>query len=186
MTSGTFVHETAVVEAGAVVGEGTTIWHHAHVRAGAVVGSHCTLGKNVYVDRGATVGDRSKLQNNVSVYQGVHLADEVFVGPGVTFTNDRYPRAVGLWEPVPTTVGKGASIGANATVVCGVEIGRYGTVAAGSVVTHDVADHELVAGNPARRAGWVCVCGYVLVRTTGPFPPATCAACGSSFPGAPG
>lgn len=158
------VHETAVVEDGADVGPGTTVWHHTHVRTGATVGRDCTLGKNVYVDAGVTIGDRSKIQNNVSVYTGVTLGDEVFVGPSAVFTNDRVPRAVGDWEVVPTRVHDGASIGANATVVCGVEIGRCAMVGAGAVVTRSVEDHQLVLGNPARPAGWVCTCGTVVSR----------------------
>jgi acetyltransferase-like isoleucine patch superfamily enzyme len=179
-----FVHETAVVEPGASIGPGTRIWHHAHVRSGATIGEGCTLGKNVYVDAGVTIGDGVKIQNNVSVYQGVHLADEVFVGPSAVFTNDRFPRAATQeWEVVETHVRRGASIGANATLICGIEIGEWATVAAGAVVTRPVASHELVAGNPARRLGWVCRCGRVLARTTGELDPTACDACGAPFPG---
>jgi UDP-2-acetamido-3-amino-2,3-dideoxy-glucuronate N-acetyltransferase len=179
-----FVHETAVVEPGASVGPGTRIWHHAHVRSGAAIGEGCTLGKNVYVDAGVTIGDGVKVQNNVSVYQGVHLADEVFVGPSAVFTNDRFPRAASHdWEVVETRVRRGASIGANATLICGIEVGEWATVAAGAVVTRSVAAHELVAGNPAGRLGWVCRCGRVLGRTTGDLDPTSCSACGASFPG---
>lgn len=185
MSDRAVVHETAVVEPGACLGEGTNVWHHAHIRAGAIVGQGCTIGKNVYVDDGAVVGDRSKLQNNVMVFRGVRLDEEVFVGPGAVFTNDLYPRAIGPWVPVPTTVRKGASIGANVTVVCGVEIGRYAMVAAGAVVTRDVADHELVAGNPARCIGWVCACGQVLARTTEMPASARCDACGEELAGEP-
>lgn len=159
------VHSTAVVEPGARIGAGSRVWHHAHVRAGAVVGEGCTLGKNVYVDDGAVVGAGVKIQNNVSVYRGVELEDEVFVGPSAVFTNDRFPRAGNdSWEVVRTVVRHGASIGANATLVCGVEIGRWSAVGAGAVVTRAVADHELVVGNPARRAGWMCRCGRVASR----------------------
>jgi acetyltransferase-like isoleucine patch superfamily enzyme len=159
------IHETAIVEAGADVGDDTSVWHHAHVRAGARVGPGCTIGKGVYIDAGVVVGARCKIQNNVSVYAGVTLADEVFVGPSAVFTNDRTPRAVGEWAIVPTTVARGASIGANATVVCGIDIGEYAMVGAGAVVTHSVRDHELVLGAPARHAGWVCDCGTVVART---------------------
>ena len=172
-----FVHETAVVEPGATIGDGTAIWHHAHVRAGAQVGRGCTIGKNVFVDQGVVIGDRVKIQNNVSVYRGVHLDDEVFVGPGAVFTNDRYPRATGDWELVATEIRRGASIGANATVVCGVELGRWSMVAAGAVVTHDVPAHGLVVGVPARLRGWACTCGRVLSRPDGDLPE-TCAHCG--------
>jgi UDP-2-acetamido-3-amino-2,3-dideoxy-glucuronate N-acetyltransferase len=150
------------------VGGGTRIWHHAHIRAGARVGCDCVIGKGVFVDAGAVVGDRVKIENNVSVFSGVTLGDGVFVGPGATFTNDLYPRAIrpdgsppgpGDWKPVATVVGEGASIGANATVLCGLEIGVWAMVGAGSVVVCDVLPHELVVGNPARHLGWVCACG---------------------------
>lgn len=158
------IHETATIEPGAVVGEGTMIWHHAHLRS-CTVGARCVIGKNVFVDVGVVVGDGVKIQNNVSVYQGVVLRDDVFVGPSAVFTNDRVPRAASTtWSIVSTLVGKGASIGANATIVCGTKIGEYAFVAAGSVVTKDVVDHEVVAGNPARHFGWVCRCGAVVSR----------------------
>jgi acetyltransferase-like isoleucine patch superfamily enzyme len=130
------------------------------------------------------IGDRVKIQNNVSVYRGVRLDDEVFVGPSAVFTNDRFPRATSDdWEVVETRVRQGASIGANATIICGVVIGPWAVVGAGSVVTRDVDPHELVVGNPARRLGWVCRCGRVLARTSAGIPPMTCAACGSTFSG---
>jgi acetyltransferase-like isoleucine patch superfamily enzyme len=138
----------------------------------------------VFVDAGVTIGDRVKIQNNVSIYQGVHLDDEVFVGPSAVFTNDRFPRAVAPdWELVETHVRRGASIGANATLMCGIELGEWATVAAGAVVTRSVAPYELVAGNPARRLGWVCRCGRVLARTTDELGPMTCAVCGVHFEG---
>ena len=158
------IHPSAVVESGATLGDGTSIWHHSHVRAGATIGQGCTLGKNVYIDVGVTIGSRVKIQNNVSVYQGVTVGDDVFLGPSCVFTNDRYPRAVGDWQVVPTTVARGASVGANATIVCGIELGEWCVVGAGAVVTHDVLPHQLVLGNPARPAGWVCTCGRVVSR----------------------
>jgi UDP-2-acetamido-3-amino-2,3-dideoxy-glucuronate N-acetyltransferase len=158
-------HDTAVVEPGARIGDRTRVWHHAHLRDGAVVGADCVLGKNVYVDEGARIGDRVKVQNNVSVYAGVTLEDDVFVGPSAVFTNDRFPRSQGDWELVPTVVRRGASIGANACIVCGVEVGEWAAVGAGAVLTHSIAAHELVVGNPARRIGWVCACGRVAART---------------------
>lgn len=159
------VHPTAIVEENADVGAGTSVWHHAHVRDGARVGRDCVIGKNVYVDTQAVVGDRCKLQNNVSVYHGVHIGDDVFVGPSATFTNDLVPRAFKAdWKIVETYVHDGASIGANATIVCGVTLGQYSMVAAGATVTHDVAAHQLVAGTPARHRGWVCRCGEVVSR----------------------
>lgn len=179
------VHPTAIVEPGATLGAGTRVWHHAHVRSGASVGANCTLGKNVFVDAGVVIGDGTKVQNNVSVYAGVELAEDILVGPSAVFTNDRYPRAAApAWTVVPTVVRRGATIGANATIVCGSVIGQWATVAAGAVVTSDVAAHELVAGNPARRMGWVCTCGQVLLRTDGGCPACTCPACGRDFAGA--
>jgi acetyltransferase-like isoleucine patch superfamily enzyme len=176
--TGIRVHETAIVEPGAYVGPGTSIWHHTHVRSTAHVGSGCTLGKNVYVDADVTIGNRAKIQNNVSVFSGVTLGDEVFVGPSAVFTNDRLPRAVNDgWEIVRTEVRRGASIGANATIVCGIEIGQWATVGAGAVVTHSVTDHELVVGNPARHAGWVCRCGTVISRSEEPPADLRCPAC---------
>ncbi|RAG85772.1 hypothetical protein DN069_09700 [Streptacidiphilus pinicola] len=177
------VHPTAEVEPGAIVGDGTRIWHQVQIRAGAVVGLQCVLGKNVFVDGGAVVGDRVKIQNNVSVYRGVQLADEVFVGPAAVFTNDLRPRAAGPWQVLPTTVHRGASIGAGATIVCGVEIGARAMVGAGAVVTRSVLPHQLVAGNPARPAGWVCGCGTVLSRAATRPPCLTCDRC--SAPEAP-
>lgn len=158
------VHPTAIVEPGATLGDGTSVWHHSHVRADATIGRGCTIGKNVYVDAGVHIGNRVKIQNNVSVYQGVSVGDDVFLGPSCVFTNDRYPRAVGAWEVVATTVARGASVGANATIVCGVELGEWCVIGAGAVVTHDVLPHQLVLGNPARPAGWVCECGRVVSR----------------------
>jgi len=155
-----YIHPTAVVEEGAVIGEGTRIWHFVHVRSGARIGRNCNIGKGVYVDAGAEVGDGVKIQNFVSVYRGVKVGDSAFLGPSATLTNDRYPRSFSeRWEVVPTVIEEGASIGANATIVCGVRIGRYAMVGAGSVVTRDVPPHGLVYGNPARLRGFVCYCG---------------------------
>jgi UDP-2-acetamido-3-amino-2,3-dideoxy-glucuronate N-acetyltransferase len=160
-----FVHPTAEIETGAQIGAGTKVWHLAHIRSTATVGADCVIGRNVYVDANARVGDRVKIQNNVSVYQGVTLEDEVFVGPCAVFTNDLRPRAQNPdWTITPTVVRHGASIGANATLVCGVEIGEYAMIAAGSVVTRNVEPYQLVAGNPARRKGWVDKSGEVVSR----------------------
>ena len=164
-TDGIRVHPTAIVEDGAEVGAGTSVWHHAHVRDGARIGQSCVLGKNVFIDTQAVVGDRCKIQNNVSVYHGVHIDDDVFVGPAATFTNDLVPRAFNAaWKVVGTHVSRGASIGANATIVCGVTLEEYSMVAAGATVTRDVAAYQLVAGTPARHLGWVCRCGKVVSR----------------------
>ena len=174
---GYFADATSVVENGARIGPGTQIWHHAHVRADAQIGKDCTLGKGVYVDAGAIIGHRCKIQNNVSVYAGVRLDDEVFVGPSAIFTNDLRPRAANAqWTVVPTHVGSGASIGANATIVCGNDIGRHAMVAAGAVVTRPVRDHQLVAGNPAHHLGWVCWCGEVVSRDVDAPEDLSCAA----------
>ncbi|MBO5239586.1 MAG: N-acetyltransferase [Lachnospiraceae bacterium] len=158
-----FVHDTAIVEEGANIGEGTRIWHHAHVRTGSTIGKNCNIGKNCYVDLGAVIGSGVKIQNNVSVYHGVVIEDDVFVGPAAVFTNDFYPRAfINDWKVSKTLIKKGASIGANATIVCGNTIGEYATIGAGSVVTKDVKPHALMVGNPARQIGWVCKCGCKL------------------------
>jgi UDP-2-acetamido-3-amino-2,3-dideoxy-glucuronate N-acetyltransferase len=172
------IHPTAIVEDGAIVGPGTRIWHRSHLRAGSRIGSGCTIGFAVYVDTGVVIGDRCKIENHVSVYRGVTLGDEVFVGPGVTFTNDLYPRAdAPTWEIVPTQVHRGASVGANATIVCGVEVGERSMVGAGSVVTTDVPAHGLVTGSAARLRGWVCTCGRPLARL-GEVMPDRCPHCG--------
>ncbi len=164
-----FVHPSADVEAGAQIGPGTKIWHIAHVRSTARIGGGCVIGRNVYVDADVTVGDRVKIQNNVSVYHGVTIEDEVFVGPCAVFTNDFRPRAQNpSWEVTPTLVRRGASIGANATIVCGNEIGEYAMIAAGSVVTKPVQPYQLVAGNPARPLGWVDKEGNVISREAEP------------------
>lgn len=174
------VHETATVEEGAVVGARTRIWHQAHIRAGSVIGDDCSLGFCVYVDSGVTVGDRCKIQNHVSIYTGVTLESEILVGPSVTFTNDLYPRSENPgWSVTETRVRRGASLGANSTIVCGVEIGEWAMVGAGSVVVDDVAPNSLVVGNPARQIGWVCSCGGRLDSTADPI--TTCSRCGSEW-----
>jgi acetyltransferase-like isoleucine patch superfamily enzyme len=163
-----FIHPSAFVEEGSDLGSDTKVWHHTHVRSGARIGRGCVLGKNVFVDAAAVLGDRVKIQNNVSVYSGVTIEDGVFVGPSAVFTNDMFPRAESTaWQIVPTLVRRGASIGANATIVCGVTIGPFATVGAGSVVTRDVEAHRLVVGNPARPIGWMCECGKVVSRAEG-------------------
>lgn len=150
------IDPSAEVAPGALVGAGTKIWRNAHVREGAVVGRDCVIGKDVYIDRDVRIGDRVKIQNGVSVYRGVVIEDEAFIGPGVTFTNDRYPRAFSRdWEVVPTRICRGASVGANATVVCGVTVGEYALVGAGAVVTRDLPPRAMAVGNPARVVGCV-------------------------------
>lgn len=158
------IHPTAVVEEGAELGEGCAVWHFVHVMSGARIGAGCVLGKDVFVASGAVLGAGCRIQNGVSLYTGVELADAVFVGPSVTFTNVRYPRAhVSRRDAyVATRVEHGATIGGGATIVCGVTIGAYAMVAAGAVVTRDVPAHALVMGVPARQAGWSCRCGVTL------------------------
>lgn len=159
-----FVHESSYVDEGATIGADTKIWHFSHVQAGASIGNNCVLGQNVNVANDVKVGNSCKIQNNVSLYTGVILEDEVFCGPSCVFTNDFMPRAHGSqgWSVTSTFVKKGASIGANATVVCGNSIGEYAMVGAGSVVTRDVLPHALVVGVPAKQIGWVCSCGAKL------------------------
>jgi len=160
-----FAHPTAIVEQDASIGNDVKVWHHAHLRAGSSIGDECVIGKNVYVDDHVRIGQRCKIQNNVSVYNGVEIGDDVFVGPSATFTNDLVPRAFNAdWQITKTSVGNGASIGANATIVCGNSLGDYCMVAAGATVTRNVESHQLVAGTPARHLGWVCVCGSVVSR----------------------
>ena len=176
-------HETAVIDEGARIGDGTSIWHFSHVMSGAVIGRECNLGQNVMIASGAVDGDRVKIQNNVSVYAGVTLEDDVFCGPSVVFTNVLTPRSQvpRRHQYLPTVVRRGATFGANATIVCGLTIGRYALVGAGAVVTRDVPDYALVIGNPARTSGWMCECGVKLA--SGPMRPpvAACASCGARY-----
>lgn len=152
-----FVHETAVIDDKCIIGEGVKIWHFSHVMSGAVIGKNCNIGQNVVISPQVEIGENVKIQNNVSVYTGVICEDDVFLGPSMVFTNVINPRSFvnRKSEFRPTIVRKGASIGANATVVCGVEIGRYAMIGAGTVVTKDVKPYALVVGNPARQIGWV-------------------------------
>ena len=155
------IHPTAEVSPEAKIGAGTVVWNNAQVREGAVIGRNCSLGKDVYIDVGVRVVSGVKIQNGVSVFRGVTVEDDVFLGPHMTFTNDLFPRAFSTdWDVVPTWVGRGASIGANATVLCGKTIGEFALVAAGSLVSRNVPAHALVRGNPARLAGYVCRCGH--------------------------
>jgi UDP-2-acetamido-3-amino-2,3-dideoxy-glucuronate N-acetyltransferase len=156
-----YVHETSCIDIGCEIGQGTRIWHFCHLMSGSTIGERCILGQNVMVSTGVIVGNGVKIQNNVSLYTGVIIEDDVFLGPSCVFTNVLNPRAFieRKDEFRTTTVRKGASIGANATIVCGCNIGRYALVGAGAVVTKDVPDYALVVGSPARVAGYVCVCG---------------------------
>jgi UDP-2-acetamido-3-amino-2,3-dideoxy-glucuronate N-acetyltransferase len=159
-----FIHPTAIVEEGVTLGRGVKIWHHCHVRTGASIGDSTQLGKGVFVDAGVNVGARVKAQNHVYLPAGLTIGDDVFLGPACTFTNDVYPRAGDDWELTPTTVGRGASVGANATVIAGRHLAAWSVVGAGAVVTRAVEPFELVAGNPARRLGWVDRSGHVVAR----------------------
>lgn len=165
-----FVHESAYVDEPVKIGKGTKIWHFSHVMAGAEIGEGCTIGQNVLIGPNVRIGNNVKIQNNVSVYEGVTLEDDVFCGPSMVFTNvDRprsaYPREHS--EYLPTLVKRGATIGANATIVCGHTIGAHAFIGAGAVVTKDVPDYALVYGNPARVHGWVCECGEMLEFSEG-------------------
>jgi UDP-2-acetamido-3-amino-2,3-dideoxy-glucuronate N-acetyltransferase len=159
-----FIHPTAEVEEGALIGENSKIWHLAHVRRQAQIGANCIIGRGVFIDSGVKIGNAVKIQNYVSVYHGVTLEDGVFVGPHVVFTNDKRPRAINAdgslksgsdWVVSETIVGFGAALGANSVIVCGIKIGKWAMIGAGSVVTRDVPDYGLVVGNPARLIGYV-------------------------------
>jgi len=159
-----FAHETAVIDDGALIGDGTKIWHFSHIMSGSKIGEGCNLGQNVLVSSGVALGRNVKVQNNVSIYTGVICEDDVFLGPSMVFTNIKNPRSAvvrkGQYER--TLVKKGASIGANATIICGVTIGEYAFVGAGAVVTKDVPPYALLVGNPARQIGWMSEYGHRL------------------------
>jgi UDP-2-acetamido-3-amino-2,3-dideoxy-glucuronate N-acetyltransferase len=164
-----FVHESACIDDGSKIGKGTKIWHYSHVQTGCTLGSNCSLGQNVNVANDVVIGNNVKIQNNVSVYKGTIVEDDVFLGPSCVLTNVSNPRSQvnrrSLYEK--TLIRKGATIGANSTIVCGVEIGRYAFVAAGAVVTKDIADYALVRGNPARSVGWMSRHGHPLPEPNG-------------------
>ena len=195
------VHATADLEPNVDVGPGTSIWHRAQLRTGATLGAECVIGRDAFIDEGVTIGNRVKIQNGALIYHGVTIEDGVFIGPGVILTNDRYPRAITSsgdlagaddWTVLPITLREGCSIGAGAIVVAGVDVGRYAMVGAGAVVSRTVTNHALVAGNPARRIGWVCACGARLVDANGEPVPAEperyaahteliCGSCGRTY-----
>lgn len=162
----TVIHPTAFVDAGSKVGAGCRIWHFSHISSGATVGDNCSLGQNVFVAKSVVIGNHCKIQNNVSLYEGVILEDYVFCGPSMVFTNVRTPRCAYPRNTAkdyhPTVVRYGASIGANATIVCGVTVGKWAFIAAGAVVTKDVPPYALIAGVPGRQRGWACECGIPL------------------------
>jgi UDP-2-acetamido-3-amino-2,3-dideoxy-glucuronate N-acetyltransferase len=175
---GYFAHESAFVDEGVEIGDGTTIWHVSHVLKDSRIGRNCRIGQNVVIGPNATIGDGVKIQNNVSVYEGVALEDDVFCGPSMVFTNVINPRSEikRMHELRPTLVRQGATLGANCTIVCGTTIGNYAFVGAGAVVTRDVPPFALVVGNPARISGWMCVCGH-RIRFEPADGSATCGEC---------
>lgn len=156
-----FVHESSYIDDGAKIGKGTKIWHFSHIMSGAVIGMNCSIGQSCTVENKAKIGDRVKLQNNISVYGLVEIEDDVFLGPSMVFTNDINPRSLfpKKGDFIPTKVKKGASIGANATIVCGITIGKWAFIGAGAVVTKNIPDYALVMGNPAKLKGFMCKCG---------------------------
>jgi UDP-2-acetamido-3-amino-2,3-dideoxy-glucuronate N-acetyltransferase len=181
--SDVFVHESSYVDDGCEIGRGTKIWHFSHIMSGARVGERCNIGQNVVIAPQVTIGNNVKIQNNVSIYTGVILEDDVFCGPSMVFTNVVNPRShVSRKDEYKTTlVKRGASIGANATVVCGHTIGAFAFIGAGAVVTKDVPDYALIVGNPGRISGWMCECGVKL--SSGAVPPAAvaCKACQTRY-----
>lgn len=171
-----YIDDRAIVSKEAAIGDNTKIWINSQIRERAQIGKNCIISKDTYIDFDVVIGNNVKIQNGVSVYHGVVVEDDVFIGPNATFTNDFYPRAFSEdWEVSDTLIKRGASICANATVVCGNTVGEYAMVAAGSVVTHDVAPYSLVAGNPARHIGYVCKCGKKAIKKK-------CSNCGYEIP----
>lgn len=175
-----FVHQSACIDEPVSIGKGTRIWHFCHVMPGAKIGEDCNIGQNVYVGRDVIIGNNVKIQNNVSVYERVTLEDDVFCGPSMVFTNVINPRShvPRKDEFKPTLVRRGATLGANCTIICGVTIGRYAMVGAGATVTKDVLDYALMVGVPARRVGWVCACG---IRLALEEEHAVCKECGATY-----
>jgi UDP-2-acetamido-3-amino-2,3-dideoxy-glucuronate N-acetyltransferase len=183
-----FVHESSYVDEPASIGAGTKVWHFSHIMAGATLGRGCNIGQNVVISPGVTIGDNVKIQNNVSVYTGVTLGDDVFCGPSMVFTNVVNPRShVSRKDEYRAThVGRGATLGANCTVVCGHDVGAYAFIAAGAVVTRDVPAFALVIGNPGRVRGWMCRCGVKLAGSPDAPASATCPSCGTAYAGVNG
>ena len=180
-----FVHETSYVDEDVEIGAGTKIWHFCHIQSGARIGEHCSFGQNVNVSNHVTIGNGVKVQNNVSIYEGVELADDVFCGPSCVFTNDlnpraRYPKGSAGYRATP--VETGATIGANATIVCGHRLGHHCMIASGAVVTKDVKPYALMAGVPARRVAWACECGHIIHNTdVDPVSGYHCPDCGRAY-----
>ncbi len=174
-----FLHEKALVETDQI-GEGTRIWAFAHVQQGVTIGTNCNIGDHAFIESGVTIGNNVTVKNGVCIWQHVHIGDNVFLGPNAVLTNDLAPRSRAAdWVPVETWIEEGATIGANATIVCGVRLGQRCLIGAGSVVTHDVRPHELVYGNPSRSHGWVCFCAEPLTPVSDPTK--TCEKCGRKY-----
>ena len=172
-----FAHPTSIIDEGAVIGDGTRIWQWCHVMKGAVIGENCNIGENAFIESGVTLGNHVKVKNNVALYTGFHCEDDVFIGPNAVFTNVANPRSFieRKSEFKDTLIRKGATIGANATIVCGHDIGKYAFIGAGSVVTKEVPDYVMVVGNPARFYSYVCKCGCKLDESM------TCTECGAKY-----
>jgi acetyltransferase-like isoleucine patch superfamily enzyme len=169
----TFIHPSATISNETTIGAGSKIWINVQIREHVEIGEKCIISKDVYIDHAVKIGNRCKVQNSVSIYNGVTIEDDVFVGPNVAFTNDKVPRAFNSnWTVSPTVIKKGASIGANATILCGITVGEYAMVAAGSVVTKSVPANTLVVGNPARFSSYICKCGSKIEKSH------TCKSCG--------
>ena len=184
MSGATFIHSTACVDDPVQIGAGTKIWHFCHVMSDVVIGTDCVFGQNVFIASGVRIGNNVRVQNNVSLYEGVQLEDDVFCGPSMVFTNVINPRShvSRKEEYLPTLVRRGATIGANATIVCGNTIGRFAFVAAGAVVTNDLPDHALAVGVPATVRGWMCICGEKIdFRREREGDRADCLVCGKSY-----
>jgi UDP-2-acetamido-3-amino-2,3-dideoxy-glucuronate N-acetyltransferase len=181
--AGVFVHQSCYVDDGCTIGAGTKIWHFSHIMTGSRIGERCNIGQNVVVSPQVVIGDNVKIQNNVSIYTGVILEDDVFCGPSMVFTNVVNPRShvSRKDEYRETLVRRGASLGANCTVVCGHTIGAYAFIGAGAVVTRDVPDYALIVGNPGRLAGWMCQCGVKLATAATASGALACRACGSRY-----
>jgi UDP-2-acetamido-3-amino-2,3-dideoxy-glucuronate N-acetyltransferase len=173
-----FIHPAALVET-ARIGDGTRIWAFAHVMRDVTIGRHCNIGDHAFIESHVTLGDNVIVKNGVAIWHHVHVADNVFLGPHAVLTNDRHPRSGKVFTPVETWIEEGASVGANATIVCGVRLGRRCLVGAGSLVLEDVAPHALVAGNPAQQRGWVCYCAIPLVPDERQH--ARCSGCGRRY-----
>jgi UDP-2-acetamido-3-amino-2,3-dideoxy-glucuronate N-acetyltransferase len=181
--TGVFIHESSYVDDGCEIGAGTKIWHFSHVMTGARIGQRCNIGQNVVISPQVVIGDNVKIQNNVSIYTGVTLENDVFCGPSMVFTNVVNPRShVSRKDEYKVTlVKRGASLGANSTIVCGYTIGAFALIGAGAVVTKDVPDYALIVGNPGRITGWICECGIKLAAGRTAPAQATCRACGKRY-----